>query len=99
MSEVTVNQLASDVGIPIDKLLRQLGDAGVDKSSPEDVISEQEKVVLLNHLRASHGKKSADESGAPRKITLKRKTTTELKQSVSGGGRAGPRGRASPVAA
>ncbi len=98
MSEVTVNQLASDVGIPIDKLLRQLGDAGVEKSSAEDVISEQEKVVLLNHLRISHGKKTAEEAGAPRKITLKRKTTTELKQTVSTGGRAATRGRAAAAA-
>ena len=93
MSEVTVNQLASDVGIPIDKLLRQLGAAGVDKSSPEDIISEQEKVALLNHLRASHGKKTSDDSTGPRKITLRRKTTTELKQSVPSAGRSGPRGR------
>jgi len=32
MSEVTVSQLASDVGIPVDRLLKQLGDAGVAKS-------------------------------------------------------------------
>ena len=56
MSEVTVSQLASDVGIPIDRLLKQLNDAGLKKQSADDVISEQEKVELLNHLRRSHGK-------------------------------------------
>ena len=94
MSEVTVSQLASDVGIPIDRLLRQLGDAGIEKASADDVITEHEKVNLLNHLRKSHGKKeAADDGEGPRKITLNRKTTTELKQPVSASPRAGARGR------
>ena len=59
MSEVTVSQLASDVGIPVDRLLKQLSDAGIAKQSAEDVITEQEKVDLLNHLRRSHGKSAA----------------------------------------
>ncbi len=95
MSEVTVSQLASDVGIPIDRLLKQLVDAGIDKATADDVISEQEKVDLLNHLRKSHGKKEAGEAAEPRKITLKRKTTTELRQPATTAPRAGARGRVS----
>jgi len=82
MSEVTVSQLASDVGIPVDRLLKQLSDAGISKQSAEDVITEQEKMDLLNHLRRSHGKKET--AGGARKIALKRKTTTELHQPSSG---------------
>jgi translation initiation factor IF-2 len=82
MSEVTVNQLASDVGIPVDRLLKQLSDAGIAKQSAEDVITEQEKVDLLNHLRRSHGKQET--AGTGRKIALKRKTTTELHQPSAG---------------
>jgi translation initiation factor IF-2 len=82
MSEVTVSQLASDVGIPVDRLLKQLSDAGISKQSAEDLITEQEKMDLLNHLRRSHGKKEA--AGGGRKIALKRKTTTELRQPVAG---------------
>ncbi len=82
MSEVTVSQLASDVGIPVDRLLKQLSDAGISKQSAEDLITEQEKMDLLNHLRRSHGKKEA--AGGVRKIALKRKTTTELHQPVAG---------------
>jgi len=95
MSEVTVSQLASDVGIPVDRLLKQLSDAGVAKQAAEDVITEQEKVTLLNHLRRSHGKseKSVGESAA-KKVTLKRRTTTELRVPTSGGGRATGRGAA-----
>jgi len=84
MSEVTVSQLASDVGIPVDRLLKQLGDAGISKQDADDVISEQEKLDLLNHLRRAHGKKAGAGESAPRKITLKRKTTTELRQPVTG---------------
>ncbi|MGA0937610.1 MAG: translation initiation factor IF-2 [Sedimenticolaceae bacterium] len=90
MSEVTVSQLASDVGIPVDRLLKQLGDAGIAKSSESDVITEQEKVALLNHLRRSHGK---DEKKGDKKVTLKRRSTTEIKVGSGGAsGRAATRG-------
>jgi translation initiation factor IF-2 len=84
MSEVTVSQLASDVGIPVDRLLKQLSEAGVSKQSAEDNITEQEKMDLLNHLRRSHGKKESAGGSGVRKIALKRKTTTELHQPASG---------------
>jgi translation initiation factor IF-2 len=84
MSEVTVSQLASDVGTSVERLLKQLGDAGIAKRSAEDVITEQEKMDLLNHLRRSHGKKESAGPAGTRKIALKRKTTTELHQPASG---------------
>jgi translation initiation factor IF-2 len=84
MSEVTVSQLATDVGTSVERLLKQLGDAGIAKQNAEDVITEQEKMDLLNHLRRSHGKKEAATGAAARKIALKRKTTTELHQPASG---------------
>ncbi len=84
MSEVTVSQLASDVGTSVDRLLKQLSDAGIAKQSAEDVITEQEKMDLLNHLRRSHGKKEAAGSTSTRKVALKRKTTTELRQPSTG---------------
>jgi len=82
MSEVTVNQLATDVGIPVKRLLQQLSDAGIAKQSAEDLITEQEKMDLLNHLRRAHGKKET--AGSSGKIALKRKTTTELYQPTGG---------------
>ncbi len=82
MSEVTVSQLASDVGIPVDRLLKQLSDAGIAKQSAEDLITEQEKMDLLNHLRRAHGKKET--GGNSKKVALKRKTTTELYQPAGG---------------
>jgi translation initiation factor IF-2 len=84
MSEVTVSQLATDVGTSVDRLLKQLSDAGIAKQNAEDVITEQEKMDLLNHLRRSHGKKETSGAVATRKVALKRKTTTELRQPASG---------------
>jgi len=83
MSEVTVKQLAEVVGIPVERLLGQLQDAGLSKDGPEAAISEGEKVQLLSHLRRSHGKQAEAEAAAPRKITIKRKVVSELSQPVA----------------
>jgi len=100
MSEVTVNQLASDVGIPVDRLLKQLNDAGIAKQTADDSISEKEKVELLNHLRRSHGKTEKKAAAGAKKVTLKRRTTTELKVPSAGGRatRAGTRAAPKTVA-
>ncbi|HEX7769755.1 MAG TPA: translation initiation factor IF-2 N-terminal domain-containing protein, partial [Dokdonella sp.] len=44
MSDVTIKQLAKVLGTPVDKLLSQLGEAGMKFSDPEQVISSTEKV-------------------------------------------------------
>ncbi len=82
MAEVTVKQLAQVVGTPIDKLLVQLSDAGIAKTSENDMISDSEKLSLLTHLRESRGQ--AASGGASKKITLKRKRVSELKTDASG---------------
>ncbi len=93
MSEVKVKQLAGDVGIPVDLLLSQLEKAGLNKSDGEDMVTETEKAKLLAHLRESHGKEDTARSGSGRKITLKRKSVSELRQ-PSSAGRAPVRGAA-----
>ena len=88
MSDVTIKQLAQVLGMPVDKLLGQLGEAGMKFSDQEQVISSTEKVKLLGFLRRTHGKNEAvaevDDS-APRQITLKRRTVGELKVATPGG--------------
>ncbi|MFA7592300.1 MAG: translation initiation factor IF-2 [Thiohalobacteraceae bacterium] len=81
MSEVTVKQFAEVVGIPVDRLLAQLGDAGLQKSSADETINEEEKLELLTFLRKSHGKAAGEPItvAEPKKITLRRKTHSELK--------------------
>ena len=55
MSDVTIKQLAQVLGMPVTKLLGQLGEAGMNFSDPEQVISSTEKVKLLGFLRRTHG--------------------------------------------
>ncbi len=77
MADVTVSQFAQVLKVPVDRLLVQLDQAGIKVAGPDDRISDEAKLELLTHLRKSHG--SDDQGGAPNKITLKRKTQSELK--------------------
>ncbi len=79
MANVTVKQLADVVGTPVDKLLEQLKEAGLQAENADSEITDDEKMKLLDHLRSSHGKAAAAKTSGKQKITLKRKTTSELK--------------------
>jgi translation initiation factor IF-2 len=83
MSKVTVSQLADVLGIDSKKLLAQLNDAGIKAASGDDAVSNDDKKKLLAHLRASHGKVESDAT-APRKVTLRRKSVSELRVAGSG---------------
>ena len=83
MSQVTVSQLAEVLGISIDKLLNQLSRAGIEARSGDEAVSNDDKKKLLAHLRSIHGK-TVDEVTAPRKVTLKRKSLSELRIRGSG---------------
>ncbi len=76
MSEVTVAKLAETVGTPVEKLLEQMKSAGLSLSGPEDVVSDEQKQILLKYLKESHGGKEGSE---PKRITLKRTTKSSLK--------------------
>ena len=90
MSEVTVKQFAEVVGIPVDRLLSQLEEAGSPIKSADQAISDREKVELLNYLRRTHGAAEMPAIAEPKKVTLKRRTVSELKQS-------GPQGKSKMV--
>jgi translation initiation factor IF-2 len=75
LSETTVKQLATLVGIPAEQLLSQMVGAGIDKSSPDDVVTDDEKQRLLAHIRSGQTKVSAE----PAKVTLRRKSTSTIK--------------------
>jgi translation initiation factor IF-2 len=79
MAEVTVSQFAEVLKVPVDRLLAQLDQAGIKVSGPDARITDDAKLELLTHLRRAHGSDDAGGDGAPRKITLKRKTQSELK--------------------
>ena len=90
MADVTVAQFAEVLKVPVDRLLQQLDQAGIQVDSAEDMISEDAKHELLTHLRRSHGRDDLQADAAPRKITLRRKSQSELKL-------ASPQGRARTV--
>jgi translation initiation factor IF-2 len=80
MADVTIAQFADVLKVSVDKLLLQLDQAGIEVSGSEDTISEDAKLELLTHLRRSHGQEDALVSdGAPRRITLRRKSLSELR--------------------
>ena len=81
MSEVTVTQFAETIGVPVERLLSQLQDAGIKAKGADEVIGDDDKIKLLDYLRDKHGteKAPAPEEAGPKKITLKRRTTSELK--------------------
>ncbi|MBT9491134.1 MAG: translation initiation factor IF-2 N-terminal domain-containing protein, partial [Paucibacter sp.] len=81
MAVTTVAQFAAELQKPADTLLEQLHAAGVKMASTEDVLNEADKERLLDHLRTSHGTGGADR----KKITLTRKTTSEIKQADASG--------------
>jgi translation initiation factor IF-2 len=86
MAEVTVADFAKVLKVPVDRLIEQLDEAGIKVGGPNDVISEDAKLELLTHLKKNHGRQDAADS-APRRITLNRKSNSELKL-ASGQGRA-----------
>src|SRR5579871_140501 len=90
MADVTVAQFAEVLKVPVDRLLQQLDQAGIKVEGAEGKISEDAKHELLTHLRRSHGRDAQQADASPRKITLRRKSQSELKL-------ASPQGRARTV--
>jgi translation initiation factor IF-2 len=81
MTSKTVADFAAELNQPTALLLEQLGSAGVLKQSGADPISESDKQRLLGFLQASHGTASAER----KKITLTKKSTSEIKQADASG--------------
>ncbi|AMO67417.1 translation initiation factor IF-2 [gamma proteobacterium BDW918] len=81
MAEVTVSQLAEVVGAPVERLLRQMKEAGLSHSAAGQAVSDEDKQTLLTFLKRSHG----ESAEAPQQITLKRKTLSTLKTGSGAG--------------
>ena len=82
MAETTVKKLADVVGTPVETLLSQMKEAGLPHKDAEDTVSDEQKQQLLAHLRKSHG---AGDAAEPKKITLKRKSTSTIKTTGASG--------------
>ncbi len=77
MAEVSVKEFAKTVGIPVERLLEQLQEAGISTMQSDSLIGDEDKRKLLTYLRSKHG--AAEKAGAPKKVTLKRKSVSEVK--------------------
>ncbi len=81
MTQTTVAEFAAELKKSTDVLLQQLSAAGVAKQGAADVLTDADKQKLLSHLQASHGTGSSER----KKITLTKKSTTEIKQADATG--------------
>lgn len=90
MAQTTVKQLASEVGIPVERLVSRLAEAGVSASSADDQISDDDKLKLLRHLRSAESGRSGGKLGAKRAgVSSRRRSTSELKVDTGRGGSSG----------
>ncbi|MCZ8094215.1 MAG: translation initiation factor IF-2 [Acidovorax sp.] len=81
MSSNTVAEFANELKKSPETLLDQLKAAGVSKAAPSDALTEPDKQKLLAYLQASHGTASGDR----KKITMVKKSTSEIKQADATG--------------
>src|SRR5258708_32855388 len=81
MATTPVAQLAAELNRSASALLEQLQSAGVSKASTDDALTDSDKERLLDHLRSAHGTAGAER----KKITLTRKSTSEIKQADASG--------------
>ncbi|WP_153447555.1 translation initiation factor IF-2 [Vibrio algicola] len=82
MTELTVKALSEEIGTPVERLVEQLADAGMKKTSADNVTA-AEKQTLLTHLKKEHGDNSGDSE--PTRLTLQRKTKSTLNVPAGGG--------------
>ena len=81
MSSTTVAEFANELKKSSDVLLDQLRSAGVAKTSGSDSLNDADKQKLLSYLQTSHGTVTGDR----KKITLVKKSTSEIKQADASG--------------
>ncbi|MCL4153748.1 UNVERIFIED_CONTAM: hypothetical protein GTU68_012106, partial [Idotea baltica] len=77
MSTITIKAFAQQIGIEPERVVKQLNEAGVTGKTVEDSLRDSEKRQLLDHLRGA--------PAARGKITLKKKTTSEIQQTTKTG--------------
>ncbi len=80
MADVTIKQFAAEINISVERLLKQLQELGVTANTAEDVLSDKDKLHFIKQLRQGQGKKEPNSAPTePNKITLKRKTHSEIR--------------------
>ena len=80
---IKVEQLAKVVGISLDRLITLLAKAGIKASSAEQIISDEQKQVLLNYLK---GTRSEEKAIAPKMTLSRKKNSANDNDTVLGSG-------------
>lgn len=62
MADITVQQLASLVGLNIDVLMLKLKEAGLPQQKADEIVTDEQKTILLKYMQS--------QQHAPKKITL-----------------------------
>src|SRR5580704_5505716 len=75
MADVTVKQLAEGVGIPVERLLSQLQEAGLPFTDAQQTVNEDQKRILLNHVKGSSARET---TATHERITLRRKSLSQV---------------------
>jgi len=81
MFSTTVAEFANELKKSTATLLEQLQSAGVAKTAASDKLNDADKQRLLSYLQSTHGAAGAER----KKITLVKKSTTEIKQADASG--------------
>ena len=83
MTDITVKEFSKTVGLSVTRLIDQLELAGVEKKKENDLISDEEKMQLLNYVRNNQNKKSTlidnGESSKESEIDIKQKDKEKSK--------------------
>ncbi len=90
MTDITVKKFSKTVGLPVSRLIDQLELAGVTKKNEDDLISDEEKMQLLNYVRNSQNTKQTsnisktenneNENNKDKDVTEKQKNTTVIRR-------------------
>ena len=83
MSETNIKSFAQKIGVEPEHLLKQLTAAGIKGKKVGDDLTNDEKMLLLKHLS---GNNEAELPKSRSKITLSRRTTSEIRQTSRTGG-------------
>ncbi len=81
MPEMNIRDLADVLELPVEEFMQHLRSAGIEAESADVPMDQEQKTRLLLHLRASRGSTCVDIE--PRRISLKRKTLSEIKIPIS----------------
>ncbi len=79
MAQVEIKKFAQQIGTPIERLLDQLNNAGVTGKTADDMLSDDEKKALLQHLQSSVA------GTKPASLAIKSRKNTEIRQTSKTG--------------